>query len=146
VLPRLALCRLTSSVVRSVEHWVAQWDFSVHALLPIMELAVPLDHDRPRPPSVSTLVDPRRNSTLILTLAVAALGRTIVERVFLSLCLVDATYSAAEGEQDHTGSLRVAGGEITYTIEHRTDPVRAVGEPTASATRRIVSLRMKGER
>jgi hypothetical protein len=118
----------------------------VHAFLPTLELAVPLDHDRPLVPSVPTLVDPRRNSTLVLTLAVAGLGRTIVERVFLSLCLVDATYSAAEGEQDHIGSLRVAGGEIAYTIEHRADPVSAIGETPSANTRRIVSLRMKDER
>ena len=118
----------------------------VHASLLIMELAVPLDHECPPLPCVSSIPDPRRDSTLILTLAVAALGRTTVERVFLSLCLVDATYSEAEGERDHTGSLRVPGGEIAYTIEHRADPVRASDEATEPAPRRIVSLRLKAER
>lgn len=134
-----------SSFSRSAEGVASEGIVDVHAFHPIMELAVPLDHDRPPVPGVPTISDPRRNSTLILTLTVAALGRTIVERAFLSLCLVDATYSAAEGEHDHTGSLRVAGGVITYTIQHRADPVCASGEMQATTSRRIVSLRMKGE-
>jgi hypothetical protein len=98
-------------------------------------------------PANDGAADPaRRHGTLQFTPGVAALGPSVVERVFVTLCVFDDFCRALDPNgQHHSGSLMIEGRTVVFAIEYRSTVPPHPTIPYSHRANRVITLRLWNE-